>query len=118
MYRCRRFPVLFRNRNTALKLFEISSDMYLARAERFLPLPRGANYLYYNNLLNRLNPMTSLLGGNAKVLELYRLVVVPCVLENVSEKAWRPMRFSMPKPISASETFLKPMTLKFLSKIG
>src|ERR1044071_3273308 len=38
-----------------------------------------------NRRRKRLKPMTNLLGGRARLLELYRLVVVVCVLLNVKE---------------------------------
>ena len=45
------------------------------------------------------------------MLELYRLVVVVCVLEKVSENVWRPTSFSIPKPNSASDETVNPVNL-------
>src|SRR5262249_50693990 len=43
-----------------------------------------------------------------RLLELYLLSVVVWVLENVSVNECRPILFSIPNPISGSESFLKP----------
>ena len=51
----------------------------------------SVSHVYFKNLRYRLNPIVNLLGGSTRLLELYRLVVVVCVLEKVSEKVWRPM---------------------------
>src|SRR2546425_8618209 len=72
----------------------------------------SVSHVYFKNLRYRLKPIMNLLGGSTRLLELYRLVVVVCVLENVSEKVWRPMSLCTPKPISVFDFCLKTITLK------
>src|SRR5688572_2371492 len=62
--------------------------------------------------------MTKRSLGKLILLELYRLVVVVWVFEKVKEKACRPRRFSMPKPMAGKERLLYPMKVKFSSNIG
>ena len=71
-----------------------------------LPSPFTFRSIYMRRL-KRLNPIVNRLGDRARLLELYRLVVVPCVFEKVREKAWRPILFSIPNPIAASDLFVK-----------
>src|SRR5437868_14266724 len=78
----------------------------------------SVSHVYFKNLRYRLKPIVNLLGGSTRLLELYRLVVVVCVLEKVSEKVCRPMSLCTPKPISACDFCGKPMTLNWELKMG
>src|SRR5437773_11158161 len=72
----------------------------------------SVSHAYFKNLRYKLKPIMNLLGGSTRLLELYRLVVVVCVLEKVSEKVWRPLSLCTPKPISALAFGGKPITLR------
>src|SRR3989442_11149916 len=78
----------------------------------------SVSHVYFKNLRYRLKPIMNLLGGSTRLLELYRLVGVVCVLENVSEKRWRAKSLFTPKPNSVFYFFLKPITFKDELKIS
>src|SRR5689334_22353716 len=54
--------------------------------------------------------MTKWLGVRKRLLELYRLVVVVCVLENVSAKECLPIFLWTPNPSVGCDILLNPVT--------